>query len=332
VIPAPVGGGPPGGPVRTVFFGSGAFAVPILDALVGDPAAEIVAVVASPDRPAGRRGALSPVPVAARATALGLSLLQPARLRDAAAVEALRSLAPVLGVLADYGRLVPPAVLTLAPKGFLNVHPSLLPRHRGASPIPATILADDPRAGVTLMAMDAGLDTGPIVAAAAWPLTGAETAPELEARAASEGAALLLASLADWLAGGLAPRPQDEAAATLTRPLRREDGRLDGATPARELERRLRAYVPWPGTFVETDQGRVAVHRGEVAPTEPGDLAGTLVEDGAGVALATVEDRLRLLEVQPAGGRLMSSDAWLRGHPSVVGANVFGPDGAMAQR
>jgi len=332
VIPAPAGGGRPGDPVRTIFFGSGAFAVPILDALVGDPASRIVAVVTAPDRPAGRRGTLTPVPVAALAQVHGLLLLQPTSLRDAAAVDALRSIGPALGVLADYGRLVPPAVLGIPPRGFLNVHPSLLPRHRGAAPIPATILADDPRAGVTLMAMDAGLDTGPIVSAAAWPLTGIETAAELEARAATEGAALLLASLPDWLAGRLAPRPQDEAAATLTRPLRREDGRLDGDTPARELERRVRAYVPWPGTFVETDFGRVAVHRAVVAPAEPGDRPGTLVEDGAGIALATVEDRLRLLEVQPAGGRRMSSEAWRRGHPGAVGTNVIGRDGAVADR
>ena len=332
MIPAPAGDGRPDGPVRTIFFGSGSFAVPILDALVGDPATQIVAVVASPDRPSGRGGALTPAPVAARAMAHGLPLLRPVRLRDAAAVDALGSLVPALGVLADYGRLVPPTVLTIPAKGFLNVHPSLLPRHRGASPIPATILADDPRAGVTLMAMDAGLDTGPIVAAAAWPLTGAETAPELEARAAIEGAALLLASLPDWLAGRLIARPQGESAATLTRPLRREDGRLDGATPARELERRVRAYAPWPGTFVETDQGRVAVHRAEVAPVEPGDRPGTLVEDGARIALATVEDRLRLLQVQPAGGRVMASEDWLRGHPGVVGATVIGRDERVADR
>jgi methionyl-tRNA formyltransferase len=332
VIPAPVGERRLEEPVRTIFFGSGAFAVSMLDALEGDPATDIVAVVTAPDRPAGRRGALSPVPVAARAKAHGLPVLQPSNLRDRVAVDALRSLEPALGILADYGRLVPPAVLAIPPKGFLNVHPSLLPLHRGASPIPATILADDARAGVTLMAMDAGLDTGPIVAAAAWPLTGTETAPALEARAATEGAALLLASLPDWLAGRLLARPQDEAGATLTRPLRREDGRLEGATAARELERRVRAYTPWPGTFVETDIGRIAVHRADVAPAEPRDRPGTLVEDRDGIALATVEDRLRLLEVQPAGGRPMPSEAWRRGHPSAVGATVIGRDGAVADR
>jgi methionyl-tRNA formyltransferase len=324
VIPAPAGDGEPGAPARTIFFGSGAFAVPILDALLGDPELQLVGVVSAPDRPAGRGARLTAVPVAARAKAAGLPLLQPAALRDAATVDALRSLEPALGVLADYGRLVPPAVLAIPRRGFLNVHPSLLPRHRGAAPIPATILADDPRAGVSLMAMDAGLDTGPIVAAAAWPLTGTETAPELEARAATEGAALLLASLGDWLAGRLMPRRQDEAIATLTRPLRREDGRLDGATPARELERRVRAFVPWPGTFVETDEGRLAILGAEVAPAEPGDRPGTLVEDGPGIALATVEDRLRLMEVQQAGGRVMPSEAWLRGHPGALGTSVVG--------
>lgn len=332
MIPGPPGDGRPDDPVRTIFFGSGAFAVPVLDALMADAGVAVVAVVTAPDRPAGRRGRLSPVPVAAAAKAHGLPLLQPSSLRDAMAVDAIRSVGPALGVLADYGRLVPAPVLAIPPRGFLNVHPSLLPGHRGAAPIPATILADDPRAGVTLMAMDAGLDTGPIVAAAAWPLTGIETAPELEARAATEGAALLRASLPDWLAGRLPPRPQDEAAATLTRPLRREDGRLDGATPARLLERHVRAYVPWPGTFVETELGRVAVHRTDVAPAEPGDRAGTLVGDGAGVALATVEDRLRLLEVQPAGGRPMSGEAWRRGHPGAVGATVIGRDAAPGDR
>jgi methionyl-tRNA formyltransferase len=296
----------------------------MLDALVADPAMAVVAVVTPPDRAAGRRGGLSPVPVAVRARARDLPLIQPPSLRDPTAADALRALAPAISVLVDYGRIVPPAVLAIPPRGFLNVHPSLLPRHRGASPIPATILADDARAGVTLMAMDAGLDTGPIVAASSWPLTGTETAPDLEAKAATEGAALLLASLPNWLAGRLSPRAQDDASATLTRPLRREDGRLDGAAPARLLERRIRAYMPWPGTFVEIGLGRVAVHRGEVAPAEPEDRPGTLVEDGAGIALATVDERLRLLEVQPAGRRRMSSDAWCRGHPSVVGATVAG--------
>ncbi|MGZ8528665.1 MAG: methionyl-tRNA formyltransferase, partial [Candidatus Limnocylindrales bacterium] len=152
------------GPARTVFFGSGEFAVPILEALVAAPEVELVGVVSAPDRPAGRGGNPSPTPVAARARRLGLTLLQPARIRDEASVAEIAALRPGLGVLADYGRIVPAAILGLPAHGILNVHPSLLPRHRGASPIPATILAGDPTTGVTLIRMDEGLDTGPTIA------------------------------------------------------------------------------------------------------------------------------------------------------------------------
>ena len=174
------------------------------------PEVDLVGVVSVPDRPSGRRGVPSPTPVAARARRLGVELLQPARIRDQGAIDAIADLRPALGVLADYGRIVPRAILDLPARGILNVHPSLLPRHRGASPIPATILAGDPTTGVTLIQMDAGLDTGPIVAATAWPLDGDELAPELEARAAEAGAELVRRSLAGWLAGTLAPTPQDE--------------------------------------------------------------------------------------------------------------------------
>ena len=161
-------------------------------------------------------------------------------------------------MLADYGQIVPAALLD-PPFGALNLHPSLLPRHRGASPIPAAIVAGDRETGVTLMRMDAGLDTGPIVAVERLPLAGSETAPELEARLADLAADLLARSLEPWLRGDLPATPQPEEGATLTRPLRREDGRLDPALPAADLERRVRAYLPWPGTFLEV--GRRAPRR-----------------------------------------------------------------------
>ena len=250
--------------IRTVFFGSGGFALPILEALIGAPGIELVGVVTAPDRPTGRRAEPTPTPVAVRAVALGLPLLQPERIRDGAALESIAALRPGLGVLADYGRIVPPAILDLPTHGILNVHPSLLPRHRGASPIPAAILAGDATTGVTLIRMDAGLDTGPIVAAVEWPLDGSETASSLEARAAAEGAGLLSATLGAWLAGSIEARPQDGATATLTRPLRRADGRLDPARPAAELARQVRAFSPWPGTLLETVAGPIKVLRAEV--------------------------------------------------------------------
>lgn len=312
-------------PARTVFFGSGVFAVPILNALAEHPAVSIVGVVAPPDRPAGRRRALRPVPVAARARRLGLALLQPDRVRDPDAVLAIRRLAPDLGVLADFGQLIPAVILDVPRCGILNAHPSLLPRHRGATPIQATILAGDTVAGVCVMRMDAGLDSGPVVGRRSWPLSGAETAPELEARAAVEAATLIAEILEPYLDGESVPVPQDEAEVTLTRPLHRNDGRLDPSRPAIELERRVRAYLPWPGSYLETMTGRLAVQRAAVGPRLDGDTTGSLVTDGDGLALVAADGRLRLLDVQMAGSRPMPASAFVRGHPALIGQVVAGP-------
>jgi methionyl-tRNA formyltransferase len=313
-----------GQPARTVFLGSGLFALPILEAIAAHPALSVVGVVTPPDRPAGRRGRLRPVPVAAEARLMGLTLLQPERIRTEDTAAAFDALNPDLGVLADFGRIVPPAILERPGRGFLNVHPSLLPRHRGATPIASTILAGDPLAGVSVMVMDAGLDTGPVLGARSWPLEGSETAPELEAKAAREGADLLVELIEPFLGGDLAAHPQDDALATLTRPLRRDDGRLDPSQAAAHLERQVRAYLPWPGSHIETPAGRVTVLRAAAAPRDYRDRTGELVLDGEGLALVAADGRLQLLEVQPAGGRPMSGAAFRRGHPSVIGQPVGG--------
>ncbi len=309
---------PIGRPARTVFFGSGDFALPILEALLGAPDVHVVAVVTAPDRPAGRGGDLTATPVARRARELGLPLLQPSSIRDPEAIATIAAVRPELGILADYGRIIPTALLDVPIHGILNVHPSLLPRHRGATPIPAAILAGDPETGVTIIRMDVGLDTGPIVAAERWPLLDTETAPEVTARATDVGARLLMRSLAGWLAGSLTVEPQDDARATLTRPLRREDGRLDATRSARDLERVVRAYRPWPGAFLDTPIGRLAVVAATIAPSEAADLPGQLIRDGDGLALATADGRLRLIEVHLAGSREMAAAEFLRGRGHVL--------------
>jgi methionyl-tRNA formyltransferase len=312
------------GPARTVFFGSGAFAVPMLEALLQLPEVHVVVVVTVPDRPAGRGRLLNASPVARHAAARNVPVLQPGSLREPPFDAPLRALAPALGVLADYGRIVPPAVLDVPARGFLNIHPSRLPRHRGATPIPATILAGDSEAGVSIIRMDAGVDTGPIVAEASWRLHGGERASELEAAAAEIGAGLLARTVPAWLGGRLEARAQPEDGATATHPLHREDGRVDGSEAASAAERRVRAFDPWPGTFLEVEGGgpRVAILRASVAPSEAGDEPGRLVEDGRGIALATVDGRLRLLDVRPAGGRAMSGAEWRRGRRDVLGRSV----------
>jgi methionyl-tRNA formyltransferase len=304
-------------PVRTVFLGSGTFAVPILRSVAAHPLVDLVGVVTAPPSPAGRRQELDRTAVHAAADVLGTGpILTPARLRDQVAIDDILALDPELLVLADYGRIVPSALLD-PPYGALNLHPSLLPRHRGASPIPATILAGDATTGVTLMRMDAGLDTGPIIAQSYWALDGDESTPELEVALAEEGASLVERSIGPWLAGDLSATPQSSDGATLTRPLRREDGRLDARRPAAELERQVRALQPWPGTFVDLEPGRLRIL---AAAAEPGSgtTAGVIDERG----LATPDGRLRLHEVQPAGGRPMSWDAYVRGRPSIIGSRV----------
>ncbi len=243
-------------------------------------------------------------------------ILRPERLRAPEAVADVLALDPRLLVLADYGQLVPAALLEV-PSGALNLHPSLLPRHRGASPIPATILAGDPETGVSLMRMEEGLDTGPIVAVERVALAGAETGPELEDRLARVAADLLERSVDPWLGGRLVPVPQAEEGATLTQPLRREDGRLDPARPARELERQVRAYEPWPGSWLDTPAGRLTVWRAAARPSD-GSPPGTVGTAG----LSTGDGLLAFDEVQPAGGRRMAWDALLRGRPGLIGSRV----------
>ena len=311
--------GPSPRPVRTVFIGSGGFAVPALRMLAGHPSIDLVGVVTAPPRTAGRQMALTATPVSDAARQLGIAtILTPSRLREPDAVSAVLGLDPGLVVLADYGQIVPAALLDV-PLGALNLHPSLLPRHRGATPIPAAILAGDRETGVSLMRMDEGLDTGPLLAVERIGLDGTEVAPELEGRLAAIGASLLERSIEAWLSGRLEPRPQAAGGATLTRPLRREDGRLDPSRSAVELERQVRAYQPWPGSFADTPFGRLVVWQA----TPEGDAGATPAGVFDDVGLGTGQgDRLRLDEVQPAGGTRMSWEAFVRGRPGIVGSAV----------
>jgi methionyl-tRNA formyltransferase len=275
----------------------------VLEALAAAPEVTLVAVVTAMPRPAGRAAKVRPTPVGERASSLGVPILTPSRPRDPAFVAQLAALHPALGILADYGKLLPPAILEIPARGILNLHPSLLPRHRGATPVPAAIIEGDAETGVTLFRMDAGMDTGPIVASEKIDVPGGADAP--------------------WLGGTLAAVAQAADGISVTRPLRRDDGRLDATRPAAELERKVRALRPWPGTFVEAAGGRIVVLRVAVAPSRAGDEPGWLVDDGvAGPALATSSGRLRLLEVQPAGGRPMAGAALVRGRPRLIGTRV----------
>ena len=285
--------------VRTVFLGSGAFGVPALRRLAEHPAVELVGVVTAPPRPVGRRQVLTPTPIGALAAELGLApVLTPARLRAPESIEEILALAPGLAVLADYGQIVPPALLDL-PHGALNLHPSALPRWRGAAPIPATILAGDRETAVTLMRMDAGLDTGPAGRARGRAARRATSGPRTWRRAWPRSpASCWTGASGPGCAGSSRSCPSRREGVTLTRPLRREDGRLDPARPALRA-RAARAGLPALARARSccSPDGRLVVTAASVAPSVPGDVAGAIVIEGDRPALAT-----RGRPARPRGG------------------------------
>jgi methionyl-tRNA formyltransferase len=294
------------------FLGTGAFGVPLL-ARVAEMADEML-VVSQPDRPAGRRLLMRATPIAARARESGLRVLTPTKLRSDVARDAIRDFRPDGLLLVAYGQLVPPALLDLAPRAPLNVHPSLLPRHRGAAPVASTILAGDSEGGVTLMVMTPQLDAGPIVEQWAVPLTGRETTPELETRLADLAAEQVPAELERWASGAVETRPQDERAATLIRPFTRADGWIDWHRPAIEIERQVRALQPWPGAWTTIDGRRLHVRRAKAVGGVDDVPIGALLP-GEVPCVACGAGALALEIVQPEGRPAMAADAWRRGLP-----------------
>jgi methionyl-tRNA formyltransferase len=295
---------------RLCVLGTGAFGVPLL-ARVAELADDLV-VVSQPDRPAGRRLQLRATPIASFAREHGIRVLTPHRLRSDEGREALRTWAPDGLLLVAYGQLVPQDLLDLGTRPPLNVHPSLLPRHRGAAPVAATILAGDTEGGVSLMVMTAELDAGPVVARWPVPLTGRETTPELESRLADLAADVVPPELERWAAGPIHSEPQDQRAATHVHPFRRADGWIDWRRPAVEIDRQVRALQPWPGAWTTIDGRRVHVRRARPVAGVDDMPIGALLP-GEVPCVACGKGALALEIVQPEGRATMPADAWRRG-------------------
>jgi methionyl-tRNA formyltransferase len=314
--------------LRVVFMGSPAPVVPVLDALAEHARVQgwtLAGVYAAPERPAGRGRGMRPAPVAERAQALGIPVFTPARLRAEEEQARFRGLGADLVVLAAYGLLLPPLFLgPLAPggpaHGALNVHPSLLPRWRGASPVASAILAGDAETGVCVMRMDEGLDTGPVLARERAPLDGSERTPQLTDRLFALGARLLVSSIGPYLSGGLVPEPQSEQGVVACGRWRKEDGLLEWAHPAAALERAVRAFDPWPGAYTAWRGQRLEVLEARVEPgsAEPGEV----VALGAGVAVGTGEGLLVLERVKQEGKRALTAQEFLRGQRPFIGARL----------
>ncbi len=313
-------------PVRIVFMGSPRPAVAVLDATARVAAANgwsVVAAYTAPDKPEGRGRRMASSPVRSRAEEMGIPVLTPSRLNLAEEQERFRALSADLVVLAAYGMLLPAPFLFEPAYGAVNVHPSLLPRHRGAAPVAAAILAGDAETGVTLMAMDEGLDTGPALARRTYPLNGDERTPALTERLFSLGSELLAEVLPRYVAGDIEPAPQDEERATYTPRMTKTDALIDWNEPALLIERKVRAYDPWPGTATIWEERRLAVTDAAVE-LETGDLApGEVCVNAGAVLVGTGRGALRLLRVKREGRSEMDAADFLRGHPAFARARLY---------
>ena len=307
--------------MRVVFMGSREFAVPTLRVLAERH--EVVGVVTQPDRPAGRGKRKSASEVKQVAIRLGLRVFEPVSLRAAQSIEPLASLTPDLIVVAAYGQILPQSVLDLPALGCLNVHASLLPRWRGASPVQAAILHGDPETGVSIMLMEAGLDTGPILAQRATPIAARETAGTLSTRLAQIGADLLVEVLPAYQAGGLSPVAQEESLATKAPRIKKSDGRIDLNHPAAELARQILAYEPWPGSYLQWDGRRLLIRAARAVATAQAS-PGQVFELDQRLAIGTGEGALVLEQVQPEGKRSMDGQSFLHGWPSFMRAQLLG--------
>lgn len=290
-----------------VFLGTPAAAVPSLAALAG--VEDVDVVITQPDRPAGRSKAPVPSPVKVAATQWGLPVAQPAD--RAALTELLVAGRHRFGLVVAFGRILTPAMLAATDLGFLNVHFSLLPRWRGAAPVERAIAAGDERTGVTLMRLDEGLDTGPVVGEIATPIGAIETGGSLTSRLSYLGASLVDTALPDYLSGRRRPVPQIDTGSSHAERLTREDARLDPEWAAVRAERAIRAFHPRPVAWFESDDGAVRIHR--AAPTELTADAGVIESTGGRVVAGFADGAIELIRVQPAGKPVLDAAAWMHG-------------------
>jgi methionyl-tRNA formyltransferase len=308
--------------LKIVFMGTAELSCASLEKLARDKFFSIVAVVTQPDKPKGRELKLQFSPVKILAEKLNLPLLQPAKARDEKFISELRELKPDLIVVVAYGQILPQAILDLPKFGCVNVHTSLLPKYRGASPIQSVILDGETETGVTIMKMDAGLDTGDIITQTRTPISPEDNSQTLHDRLAQLGAELLARTIPDFVAGKIKPRPQPAEGASYAAKIKKEDGRIDWNQPAQKILDQLRAFTPWPGAFTflkaEPKPQLLKIWKAEIV--ERSGAAGEILQaDKNGIIVACGLNALQILELQREGGRRMNAAEFLAGHSLKAG-------------
>lgn len=319
--------------MRVLYIGSGDIGLPALRFLLDSDLHQVAGVVTQPDKPAGRRLELTAPPVKRLAVDRGVPILQPVKIRNAEAVEQLRELAPEVIVVMAYGQILPRFVLEIPSVACLNLHASLLPRHRGAAPIQATIEAGDRESGITVMYVDEGLDTGDILLQRSLRVRRRETAGTLHDRLADVAPGALEEALG-LLQSGRAPRiPQDPALATYAPKLSRESGRIEWSLPALAIERHVRAMNPWPGAWTTIAAGKgvtkIKVHTVIAMRRRPGTPGVVEVADRHGILVGAGDGSILLRELQPEGKRRMTAAEYLRGNPLATGLSIAPEEGPV---
>ncbi len=309
---------------RIAFMGSGDFGIPALRALHRQPWVELVALITQPDKPSGRGQRVKATPIKEEAIALGVPVLQPTTLRSPDAVAEIQALRPHVIVVAAYGQWIPPEVFAFPPFQSLNIHPSLLPRHRGAAPAMSAILAGDAETGVTVILVSEEMDAGDILSQATIPISPEDTTGSLMRKLAEVGASLIVQTLPQWLAGQIQPTPQDHSRATWFKRVDKEAGLIQWTEPAEAIWRKIRAFNPWPSAYTFLGGKRLIIHRATPMPPDvarpiaPGEVF--LHREGPAVGTGTVP--LLLLEVQPEGKRRMTGKEFLAGQRALQGARL----------
>ena len=329
--------------LRIIFMGTAELSCASLEKLAADKNFSVVAVVTQPDKPKGRELKLTPSPVKILAEKLGLPVLQPLKARDEKFISELRELKPGLMVVVAYGQILPQSILDLPLHGCLNVHTSLLPKYRGAAPIQWAIADGEPETGVTIMQVDAGLDTGPVLAMRRTPILPTDDSQILHDRLAQLGAELLVETIPDYVSGKITPQPQAAEGSTYAAKIKKEDGQIDWSKPAVQIWNRLRAFTPWPGAFTFLRNAEHRLGTNELLPkhAEPvlgapkpqllkiwkaevversGGIGEILAADKTGIVVGCGQGALRILELQREGGRRLTVEQFLAGFPLKAGA------------
>jgi methionyl-tRNA formyltransferase len=310
--------------LRVAFFGTPAFAVPSLEALLAS-SHDVVGVVTQPDRPSGRGQKITFSPVKQRAIEAGVPILQPDRLKGPAFLDTLASWQPDLGVVAAYGKIIPEIVIDLPRYGLINVHASLLPKYRGAAPIQRAVMAGDQETGVTIMRIVKALDAGAMFATVVRPIAPDATSEDVEADLATAGARLLVTVVDAMEAGTAREEPQDDSRATYANKIERHESSIDWRRPAQAIHDQVRGLLPWPRASTTLDGHRVILTRSAVAGSQSHGKPGDVIEaHGDRLIVATGEGALRILALQPEGRRALAVREFLAGHPIAPGTRLGG--------